>query len=194
MCCTSRPVSDMIENKNSENVIELFCTSSCMMASKIQAISASGTARSTWKDLQCTGCKTCPVELLSFSFSCSTGVTLNCDNCSKMTKPACHLAMSDASIRHFCTLTCAMSFKVINSPQSTNMQRVYDHLFVFISLNIPRIHELNFDKLQEKLLCAQCGHIIKSPPKVIQAKVRLLFNQFIWKCFMNCFSHLILLS
>ena len=53
---------------------------------------------------------------LSWSLPFSSGVTLNCDNCSKMTKPACHLAMSDASIRNFCTLTCAMTFKVTNPP------------------------------------------------------------------------------
>ncbi|KAM4549543.1 uncharacterized protein V3H82_018798 [Fundulus diaphanus] len=42
MCCTSKLMSDMTENKNSKDVIELFCSSSCIMASKIQAVCASG--------------------------------------------------------------------------------------------------------------------------------------------------------
>lgn len=42
MCCTARLMTDMVENENSENEVELFCTTSCVMASKIQAVSASG--------------------------------------------------------------------------------------------------------------------------------------------------------
>ncbi|MEQ2174633.1 hypothetical protein GOODEAATRI_009842, partial [Goodea atripinnis] len=80
MCCSSKLVSDMSENKTSEDVVELFCSSSCVMASKIQAV-------------------------------CASGVALKCDNCSRKSAPACHLAMSDASIRTFCCLTCAMAFK-----------------------------------------------------------------------------------
>uniref|UniRef100_A0A8C4GWG1 TRASH domain-containing protein n=1 Tax=Dicentrarchus labrax TaxID=13489 RepID=A0A8C4GWG1_DICLA len=43
MCSTPHLMSDMVENKNSEDVVELFCTNSCVMAAKIQAVSASGT-------------------------------------------------------------------------------------------------------------------------------------------------------
>ncbi|KAM9385664.1 zinc finger MYM-type protein 4-like [Pholidichthys leucotaenia] len=116
MCSTSKPISEMIENRNSENVVELFCTSSCVMASKIQAFGASG-------------------------------AQLNCDHCGKKTAPACHLAMSDSSIRNFCSLTCAMTFK--KRPTSPTDG--------------------------EKLRCVQCEQIIKTMPQVIQKKDMLNF-------------------
>ncbi|MEQ2217368.1 hypothetical protein XENOCAPTIV_007121, partial [Xenoophorus captivus] len=54
-------------------------------------------------------CQTClKTKPVKTSSSC---VALNCDNCSRESAPACHLAMSDASIRTFCCLTCAMAFK-----------------------------------------------------------------------------------
>ncbi|XP_044027833.1 uncharacterized protein LOC122864451 isoform X2 [Siniperca chuatsi] len=134
MCCTSHLMSDMVENKNSEEMVELFCTSSCVMASKIQAVSASGTP-------------------------------LNCDNCGKMTIPACHLAMSDASIRNFCTLTCAMAFKETQKDMNaaTNPTGALDQT------------QWDFLKPPEKLPCAQCRRIIKAAPKVIQKKGKMNF-------------------
>lgn len=49
----------------------------------------------------------------------SSGIPLNCDNCGETTFPACHLAMSDASIRNFCDLRCAMAFKVMKKKVCT---------------------------------------------------------------------------
>uniref|UniRef100_A0A3Q3BGJ4 TRASH domain-containing protein n=1 Tax=Kryptolebias marmoratus TaxID=37003 RepID=A0A3Q3BGJ4_KRYMA len=43
MCRSSKLTADMVENRNQEDVVELFCSNSCVMASKIQAICASGT-------------------------------------------------------------------------------------------------------------------------------------------------------
>lgn len=45
MCRNTSPISDMVENKSSENVVELFCTKSCVSAFKIQAVNSSGTGR-----------------------------------------------------------------------------------------------------------------------------------------------------
>ncbi|XP_040909011.1 uncharacterized protein LOC121191726 isoform X2 [Toxotes jaculatrix] len=134
MCRTSTLISDMVENKNSEDMVELFCTSSCVMASKIQAVSASGTP-------------------------------LNCDNCGKTTVPACHLAMSDASIRNFCTLTCAMAFKETQNDMAaaSNLTGASDQT------------QCDFLKPPEKLPCAQCRRIIKTTPKVIQKKSKMNF-------------------
>uniref|UniRef100_A0A096LPV7 TRASH domain-containing protein n=1 Tax=Poecilia formosa TaxID=48698 RepID=A0A096LPV7_POEFO len=42
MCCKSKLVSEMFENKTSEEVVELFCSSSCVTAAKIQAVCSSG--------------------------------------------------------------------------------------------------------------------------------------------------------
>uniref|UniRef100_A0A3Q0SN23 TRASH domain-containing protein n=1 Tax=Amphilophus citrinellus TaxID=61819 RepID=A0A3Q0SN23_AMPCI len=43
MCHSTIPASDMVENKNSENEVELFCSRGCVTAFKIQAVSTSGT-------------------------------------------------------------------------------------------------------------------------------------------------------
>ncbi|GLD59403.1 uncharacterized protein AKAME5_001140500 [Lates japonicus] len=135
MCRTSNLMSDMVENKNSEDMVELFCTSSCVMASKIQAVSASG-------------------------------IPLNCDNCAKTTVPACHLAMSDASIRNFCTLTCAMAFK----------ESQKDLTAATNPTGAPDQTQSDFLKPPEKLPCAQCRRIIKTTPKVIQKKSKMNFE------------------
>ncbi|XP_028452609.1 zinc finger MYM-type protein 4-like [Perca flavescens] len=132
MCHTAHLISDMFENKNGEDVVELFCTSSCVMASKIQAVSASGTP-------------------------------LNCDHCGRTTLPACHLAMSDSSIRNFCTLTCAMSFKESQKDMAANSTGAADPT------------QCDFLKPPEKLPCAQCRRIIKASPKVIQKKGKMYF-------------------
>ncbi|XP_075962356.1 uncharacterized protein LOC142965335 isoform X3 [Anarhichas minor] len=134
MCRTSHLMSYMFENKNNEDVVELFCTSSCVMASKIQAVNASG-------------------------------ALLDCDQCGKTTLPACHLAMSNASIRNFCTLTCAMSFKEKQKDMdaSTNSTGAADQ------------SQYDFLKPAEKLPCAQCRCIIRVTPKVIQKKGKMNF-------------------
>ncbi|XP_041811390.1 uncharacterized protein LOC121619625 isoform X2 [Chelmon rostratus] len=131
MCCTPCLISDMVGNKNSENVVELFCTSSCVMASKIQAVSAAGTS-------------------------------LNCDKCGKTTVPACHLAMSDASIRSFCSLTCAMAFKDTQNA-ATNQTAASEK------------SQCDFLKPPEKLPCAQCRRILKTAPQVVQKKGKMNF-------------------
>ncbi|XP_056256201.1 uncharacterized protein LOC130184300 isoform X2 [Seriola aureovittata] len=134
MCHSSNLISDMVENRNSEDVVELFCTSSCVMASKIQAVSAAGTP-------------------------------LNCDNCGKTTVPACHLAMSDASIRNFCTLACAMAFKETqkDTTAATNPTGASDQT------------QCDYLKPPDKLPCAQCRRIIKTTPKVVQKKCKMNF-------------------
>uniref|UniRef100_A0A671XI67 TRASH domain-containing protein n=1 Tax=Sparus aurata TaxID=8175 RepID=A0A671XI67_SPAAU len=188
MCCTARLMTDMVENENSENEVELFCTTSCVMASKIQAVSASG-------------------------------LPLDCDHCGKTTVPACHLAMSDASIRNFCTLTCAMTFKVIQptdtivfktliylikmeiddehaflrhtwsvysfTPDTTSVNETLAHFLLFLPQETQNVDtnppaasdqpQCDFHKPPEKLLCAQCRRILKTTPEVVQKKGKMNF-------------------
>ncbi|XP_054873571.1 zinc finger MYM-type protein 4-like isoform X3 [Amphiprion ocellaris] len=126
MCHTSNPMSNMVEHRNRDNVVEFFCSCSCVMASKIQAVSASG-------------------------------ASLNCDHCGKTSVPACHLAMSDSSIKNFCTLTCAMAFKESEKDLAAPTDPA------------------GASKPPEKLLCAQCRRTIKTTPKVIQRKDKMNF-------------------
>ncbi|XP_047200190.1 uncharacterized protein LOC118124568 [Hippoglossus stenolepis] len=134
MCQSSCPASDMVETITSENVVELFCTNSCVMAAKIQAASVSG-------------------------------APLNCDNCGRNTLPACHLAMPDATIRNFCTLACAMTFKETQKDTSAP-----SHLS---GASDPTTSD--FLKPPENLLCAQCRRIIRTSPKVVQQKGKVTF-------------------
>lgn len=112
MCRTSRYLAEMVDNKNADESVNLFCSSSCVMAFKVQTVSASGTGQ-----VNVVGAvekKSIPVSRASqciFLF-CLTGARLNCDSCGKFAVPAYHLAMSDTSIRNFCTLPCVMAFQV----------------------------------------------------------------------------------
>ncbi|XP_034057491.1 uncharacterized protein LOC117536655 isoform X1 [Gymnodraco acuticeps] len=135
MCRTSHLMSEMCENQFSEDLVELFCNYSCVMAAKIQAVNAAGTPR-------------------------------NCDLCGKKTLPACHLAMSDASIRNFCSLTCAMTFKESHkdtTPAPASTTGAADQT------------QGDFLKAPETLPCAQCRRKIKSAPTVIEKKGKIFF-------------------
>ncbi|XP_013768022.1 zinc finger MYM-type protein 4-like [Pundamilia nyererei] len=135
MCRNTSPISDMVGNKNSENVVELFCTKRCMSAFKIQAVN-------------------------------SSGASLNCDHCGKTAVPTCHLAMSDASIRNFCTLKCGMDFRESQNPAG-----------------VPDQSQRDFLHPPPKLLCAQCQSIVLTTPKVIQRKEKIYFA-----CSVACFQ------
>ncbi len=43
MCHALRPAADAVDSPNSEGIRELFCSTSCVMASKVQTGSSSGT-------------------------------------------------------------------------------------------------------------------------------------------------------
>lgn len=135
MCHSTIPASDMVENKNSENEVELFCSRGCVTAFKIQAVSTSG-------------------------------ASLNCDHCGTTAVPTCHLSMSDASIRNFCTLKCAMTFKESQS-QSGFAEKTQTDLL----------------KPPPKLLCVQCQRNILTTPKVIQRQEKIYFA-----CSVACFQ------
>ncbi|XP_029976245.1 uncharacterized protein LOC115409280 isoform X2 [Salarias fasciatus] len=134
LCQTSVPISEMYENKTSDNVIELFCTKGCVTASKIQAVSASGAA-------------------------------FDCDKCGRTAVPACHLAMPDTTIRNFCSLACAVAFKKAQK----NIAAGAD------STGAPNQTQSDSHKSPQKLLCPQCQRVLKSIPKVIYMKDKLLF-------------------
>ncbi|XP_047461601.1 zinc finger MYM-type protein 4-like [Mugil cephalus] len=131
MCRSSKLMSDMVENKNSEDVVEFFCTSSCATASKVRTAS---------------------------------GGPLNCDNCDNMTVPACHLAMTDASIRNFCSLSCAMTFKEKNDKKKD-----------VITASNEASDQTDVHKPAEKLLCALCKSVIRVTPRVIQNQEKTTF-------------------
>ncbi|XP_034560363.1 uncharacterized protein LOC117827743 isoform X3 [Notolabrus celidotus] len=133
MCCNSLLVSEMVECQNSDGEVELFCSSNCVVASKIMAVNASGDP-------------------------------INCSNCGKNGLPACHFSMSDASVRSFCSQSCAIDFKATKNKT--------------VNINVAEASEQtqrDILKPPEKLVCAYCVRMIRTTPKVIQEKGKISF-------------------
>ncbi|TNN27431.1 Zinc finger MYM-type protein 4 [Liparis tanakae] len=144
MCRTSHSLVKMVDNKNSDDSVNLFCSSSCVMAFKVQTVSASG-----------------------------TGARLNCDSCGKNTVPAYHLAMSDTSIRNFCTLPCVMAFQE-KFKKSQKQVNVFTKLPIGSSLVqsvSPTQPRQDITKGPRRLRCFQCESNIAFKPELLQIKV-----------------------
>ncbi|XP_029701001.1 zinc finger MYM-type protein 4-like isoform X2 [Takifugu rubripes] len=131
-----------------------MCSNSCLMSAMVQ--------NKTGDDFIELFCSTSCLLASKIQAVSASGIQLNCDNCGESTLPACHLAMSDASIRNFCTLTCAMSFKE-NPTAAANPPVAPD-----------RSH-CEFFKPPGMLLCSQCQRNLDKKPKVIQKKDKLHF-------------------
>ncbi|XP_075886472.1 uncharacterized protein LOC142890974 isoform X7 [Nelusetta ayraudi] len=130
--CTSQCLmSDMVEDKSGDGALTLFCSSRCVIASKIQNVQ-------------------------------TTDIPLRCDHCCKAALPACHLAMADASIRNFCSLSCAMTFKENQNdapePKATSQQT-----------------HCEFLQDPDDFPCASCSRVFTAAPQVIQTKGKTHF-------------------
>uniref|UniRef100_A0A8C2Z5T8 TRASH domain-containing protein n=1 Tax=Cyclopterus lumpus TaxID=8103 RepID=A0A8C2Z5T8_CYCLU len=146
MCHASRVMADMLENKNGEDAVELFCTSSCVMAFKIQAVSASGAP------LKCDQCgkTTLPACHLAMpDASIRNFCTLTCAMSFKVNTTLYNVQNSQLSPK--------------DMSASTNAEGAADRT------------QCDFLKPPEKLPCAQCQRIIKATPKVIQKKDKMHF-------------------
>lgn len=110
MCRTPRLLGQMIENKNVDDSVNLFCSTSCVMAFKVQSVSSSGTKEPIRALLLF-----CALKTQKCGLSSPKGAQINCDSCGKTAVPSYHLAMSDTSIRNFCSLPCVMAFQVVTS-------------------------------------------------------------------------------
>uniref|UniRef100_H3D187 Zinc finger MYM-type containing 4, tandem duplicate 1 n=1 Tax=Tetraodon nigroviridis TaxID=99883 RepID=H3D187_TETNG len=176
LCQTARMLEDMIDDRNDDDSVNLFCSSSCVMAHKVQTVSASGTR-------------------------------INCDNCGKNRVPAYHLAMSDTSVRNFCTLSCVTAFQkhcldnILENTQGQNHSRENHRGTVALrpqekvrnsqkqesfctmlpiessqrQTAVPIRPRRDSSKQPQKLNCSQCSCHITSKPEVIQNKGKLVF-------------------
>lgn len=112
LCQTSRMLEDMIDTKNDDYSVSLFCSSSCVMAHMVQTVSTSGIRYSSILEilliLQFWTC-----FRINFILFFPIGTRKNCDNCGENRVPAYHLAMSDTSVRNFCALSCVTDFQVM---------------------------------------------------------------------------------
>ncbi|KAM4538768.1 zinc finger MYM-type protein 4-like isoform 2-T2 [Odontesthes bonariensis] len=145
MCRTVHLVAQMVDNKNVDDTVNLFCSSSCVMAYKVQSVS-------------------------------SSGARLNCDSCGKTTVPSYHLAMSDTSIRNFCSMPCVMSFQEKFKKNQTQL-----NVFTKLPLGSSQSQAVSphqpapDTKESSKLNCFQCSQNIVSKPELIQIKDKMIF-------------------
>ncbi|XP_061597263.1 zinc finger MYM-type protein 4 isoform X3 [Cololabis saira] len=145
MCRTPRALGQMVDHKNSDDSVNLFCSNSCVLAYKVQTVS-------------------------------SSGARVNCDSCGKTTVPSYHLAMSDTSIRNFCSLPCVMLFQ-------EKFKKTQAKVNVFTKLPMPSdMQDADLSqpspqdmKELQKLFCFQCSQSITSKPELIQIKDKMVF-------------------
>uniref|UniRef100_A0A3Q3VLI9 TRASH domain-containing protein n=1 Tax=Mola mola TaxID=94237 RepID=A0A3Q3VLI9_MOLML len=146
MCHTTRLLADMVDNKNSDDSVNLFCSSSCVMAFKVQTVSASG-AR-----LNCDSCgkNTVPAYHLAMSdTSIRNFCTLPCVMAFQV------MRFADCQIR-FCF-----------SQRSLDKQA---SIFTKLPIGSTQIQGVT-----PKLSCAQCNCNITFKPELIQIKDKLVF-------------------
>lgn len=130
-CATRCLMSDMVEDKRGDGALTLFCSSRCVIASKIQNVQ-------------------------------SSDIRLRCDHCGKTALAACHLAMADSSIRNFCSLSCAMTFKETQTA-APEPQAASQHA------------RCRFLQDPDDLPCASCSRSLTAAPQVVQAKGNMHF-------------------
>ncbi|KAG9492817.1 hypothetical protein GDO78_001013 [Eleutherodactylus coqui] len=119
---------------NIDGQCKKFCSSTCVTAfkqksAKITPCALCKTLRSSAEMIENTNSvgRTelyCSVNCLSayrVQSVTSSGIQIQCNSCKMMAVPQYHLAMSDGSIRNFCTYNCVVSFQnLFNKPTGMN--------------------------------------------------------------------------
>ncbi|XP_032391777.1 zinc finger MYM-type protein 4 isoform X1 [Etheostoma spectabile] len=146
MCRTTRLLSETVDNKNSDDSVNLFCSSSCVMAFKVQSVSASG-AR-----LNCDSCGKNSVPAYHLAMS-DTSIRNFC------TLP-CVMAFQD---------------KFKKSQKQVNIFTKLPLGSTQIPAIIPTQTLQDVPKEPLKLNCSQCNRNIAFKPEVIQIKDKIVF-------------------
>uniref|UniRef100_A0AAV2K548 TRASH domain-containing protein n=1 Tax=Knipowitschia caucasica TaxID=637954 RepID=A0AAV2K548_KNICA len=171
MCRASRTLAEAVDSTNSDDSVHLFCSTSCIMAHKVQTVSTSG-------------------------------ARLACDACTKVSVPLYHLAMSDTSIRNFCSLPCVLSFQdkfkklpnvftklpVPGSPQNLQIQlspapatAVAPAAATPAAASTVATVAAVTNTPTKGLSCRQCDTKVTQKPEVLQLEGKLVFF-----CSQNC--------
>ncbi|XP_030596783.1 zinc finger MYM-type protein 4 isoform X2 [Archocentrus centrarchus] len=145
MCRTTHLLAEMVDNKNSDDSVDLFCSSSCVMAFKVQTVSSSG-AR-----INCDNCgkNTVPSYHLAMSdTSIRNFCTLPCVMAFQE-----KFKQSQKQVNVFTKLPVG----------STQIQAV--------STTQPQ----QGVKASQKLSCLQCSRVITFKPELVQLKDKIVF-------------------
>uniref|UniRef100_A0A1A8K1U5 TRASH domain-containing protein n=1 Tax=Nothobranchius kuhntae TaxID=321403 RepID=A0A1A8K1U5_NOTKU len=147
MCRSVRPIPQMVDNKNSDDSVNLFCSNSCVMAFKVQSVSSSGTR------LNCDYCSKTTVPSYHLAMS-DTSIRNFCSlPCVMSFQEKFKKSQSQLSV--FTKLSVASS----QSPVATTT----------VQKKQPETKE------PSRLACCQCSKSIVSKPELIQIKDKLLF-------------------
>ncbi|XP_037330501.2 zinc finger MYM-type protein 4 isoform X2 [Pungitius pungitius] len=146
MCRTSRLLEEMVDNKNSDDSVNLFCSSSCVMAFKVQTVSTSG-AR-----LNCDSCEKTSVPAYHLAMS-DTSIRNFC------TLP--------------CVMAFQEKFK--KSQKQVNVFTKLPVGAPQIQTGTPIQTLQDVPKGPLKLNCSQCDRNISFKPELLQIKDKLLF-------------------
>ncbi|XP_044027837.1 zinc finger MYM-type protein 4 isoform X2 [Siniperca chuatsi] len=146
MCRTTRLLADTIDNKNSDDSVNLFCSSSCVMAFKVQTVSASGSR------LNCDSCgkNTVPAYHLAMS---DTSIRNFC------TLP--------------CVMAFQEKFK--KSQKQVNVFTKLPIGSTQIQAFTTTQPQQDVPKGPQKLNCSQCTRSIAFKPELIQIKDKIVF-------------------
>ncbi|XP_076157610.1 zinc finger MYM-type protein 4-like isoform X2 [Alosa pseudoharengus] len=108
----------------------------------------------------------------------SAGTSLPCDRCGTTAVPQYHLAMSDGSIRNFCTFNCVVSFQ--DNFNKTNAQKLNvapAKVDVAPSTSAPQSSasppQAASSAKMGKLSCRQCNRTISTKPETVEVKGRM---------------------
>ncbi|XP_071356047.1 zinc finger MYM-type protein 4 isoform X3 [Trachinotus anak] len=146
MCRTTRLLAEMVDNKNSDDTVNLFCSSSCVMAFMVQTVSASG-AR-----LNCDSCGKNTVPAYHLAMSDTT------------IRNFCTLP---------CVMAFQEKFK--KSQKHVNVFTKLPIGSTQIQSLTPIQAQQDVSKGPPKLNCAQCIHSITFKPELIQIKDKMVF-------------------
>ncbi|XP_035038448.2 LOW QUALITY PROTEIN: zinc finger MYM-type protein 4 [Hippoglossus stenolepis] len=146
MCQTTRLLAETIDNKNDDDSVNLFCSSSCLMAFKVKTVSASG-AR-----LNCDSCGKNSVPAYHLAMS-DTSIRNFC-------RLQCVMAFQEKFKKSHKHMNVFTKLPI----ESTQIQPV-----------TPPQPQQFFSNVPPNLDCAQCARNITFKPEVIQIKDKLVF-------------------
>uniref|UniRef100_A0AAY4CBN5 TRASH domain-containing protein n=1 Tax=Denticeps clupeoides TaxID=299321 RepID=A0AAY4CBN5_9TELE len=152
MCQVLRLPSDMVESVDSSGKPDLYCSSTCVTAHKVQTVS-------------------------------SSGASVACDQCKTTSVPQYHLAMSDGSIRNFCSFNCVVSFQdnfnktsnqsQLNVAPSKSNQTPNDCAVKEPTPMLPFAPLQNTSRQNFKLTCNQCKRLFANKPELVEFKAKM---------------------
>ncbi|XP_051928471.1 zinc finger MYM-type protein 4 isoform X2 [Hippocampus zosterae] len=120
--------------------------------------------------------------IMAFMVQCvsSSGTHLTCENCGMNSLPAYHVAMSDTTIKNFCTLPCMMTFQE-KFKQKQKQMTIFPKLTVASGQEPSATPPPPPQAASATLGCAQCARQMTSKPDVIHVKDKVVFVCS-WSC------------